>query len=82
MNYVIENDGIYLKDNNNVLAQINFRKISDTEYDIYYVYVSDNLRGKGIAGILVNRAIEYIENKGCSYIASCSYAKNWLEKNK
>ena len=52
-------------------------KIKNGEANIYYTYVDDDLRGKGIAGELVKRAFDYIEKSGYKVKCSCSYAKNW-----
>ncbi len=81
MNFITSKDRIYLEENDNVVAEVRFRKISDNKYDIYYTFVSDSLRGKGIASMLMKRATEYIQDKNCIVEASCSYAKNWIEKN-
>lgn len=54
----------------------------DGVYIINYTYVDDRLRGQGIAGELVRRAVEEIERRGGQYKATCSYAQLWLAHNR
>ena len=81
-NYVIEENRIYLKENDKILAEINFEKIDDTTYNIYHTYVDEFLRKKGIASILVDKAISEIKKRNCNIVATCSYAKKYLENKK
>lgn len=81
MNFIKEKYRIYLKDDNDkVVAEINFKKEGDV-YNIYHTFVDESLRGKGIASTLVKEAVNYIKEKHCKVIASCSYANSWLERH-
>jgi predicted GNAT family acetyltransferase len=40
------------------------------------------MRWQGIGSELVERAIAYLTTKWYKVTATCSYSKNWLEKNK
>ncbi len=83
MDFIYEENRIYLKDiNNNVIAEIEFEKTDENFYNIYHTFVDESLRGQGIASILVKKAIEEIENRGFKVQATCSYAKAWIEKHK
>ena len=46
------------------------------------MFVDDSLRGMGIAGELVSRAVQQIQANGKQVTATCSYAAHWLEKQK
>ena len=81
MKYELNERGVFLKDRNYILAELDYKKINDDTYDIYHTYVDESLRKKGIASKLVEKAYEYIKNNNCNVIASCSYAKKWLEEN-
>ena len=81
MEYIEEDERIYLRNNNDVLAEVLFKKNGDNTYDIYHTYVDDSLRGNGIASNLVKMAYDKIVKLGCNVTASCSYAKKWLENN-
>lgn len=82
MEYVQDKNSIVLKDeNNNILAKLEFEEIEQGVYNIFHTYVSENLRGKGIAKELVKRAVNEIEKKNAKIVATCSYAKKLLEKD-
>lgn len=48
---------------------------------IDHTYVDDSLRGQGIAGQLVQAAVDEIRAAGAVPEATCSYAVVWLEKH-
>lgn len=82
MNFIKEENRIYLKgDNNNIIAEINFSKVDNNTYDIFRMFVDPTFRGKGLASKLMKETVNYIKSKNCNVTASCSYAKKWLEKN-
>lgn len=82
MKFIKEDSRIYRLDNNqNVIAEITFYKTENDVYVIDHTFVDESLRGQGIAGKLVEMAVEEIEKRGGKVEATCSYAKKWLEKN-
>lgn len=82
MNFIHEDDRIYLNDEDgNMIAEITFPKVREGVVDINHTYVSSDLRGHGIAGKLMEAAIEYIEKNNCKAILNCSYAASWGEKH-
>ncbi|MDE6020504.1 MAG: N-acetyltransferase [Ruminococcus sp.] len=82
MNYKIYYTKISLIDENEKeVAKIIFPEISPNVYDIQKTFVDDRLRGQGIAGKLVQMAISEINKRGGEITASCSYAKQWIEKH-
>ena len=82
MNYIVEENRIYKKDNNEkIIAEITFNQISEDTYNIDHTFVDESLRGQGIAKELVEKAIEEIRKKNGKIEATCSYAKHYLEKN-
>jgi len=63
-NYIIEENRIYLPDENlNVLAEIDFEKVDEKTYNISHTFVDDSLRGQGIGSELVEKAITYLTAK-------------------
>lgn len=83
MEFIKEDSRIYSLDNNKkVIAEITF---DESEYGIFtisHTFVDESLRGQGIAGKLVEMAVEEIEKRGGKVEATCSYAKKWLEINR
>ena len=82
-NYITEENRIYLPDENwNVLAEIDFEKVDEKTYNISHTFVDDSMRWRGIGSELVEKAITYLTAKWYKVTATCSYSKDWLEKNK
>ncbi|MGL5514250.1 MAG: GNAT family N-acetyltransferase [Sporomusa sp.] len=77
--FITERYRIYATDSNGkIIAEITYPPISDDTVDINHTFVDDCLRGQGIAGLLVAKAIKEIQAKGLSFVASCPYASRWL----
>ena len=82
MEFITESNRIYCEDEQGkVIAEVTFPKVSDNVYCIERTFVDDSLRGQGIAGQLVQRAVEKIRAQKAEVTATCSYAKGWLEKH-
>jgi len=82
MIFIKEENRMFIEDHDKIVAEINYRKKDNSTYDIYSTIVSEELRGQGIASMLVETAVKEIEKKGYKVVASCSYAKKWLLENK
>lgn len=67
-----------LDENNEIIAEITFPKISDNKVDINRTFVHSSLRGQGIADELMQACVNKIQSNGFSAAASCSYAKKWF----
>ena len=64
-----------------MIAEITFPLIGDKLVDIDHTYVSNVLRGQGIAGKLMEEAMKVIEKNGWRANTSCSYAAYWKEEH-
>lgn len=64
-----------------VLAEITFPEIEPGIFCIDHTFVDDSLRGMGIAGQLVELAVNKIQKQDGKVTATCSYARHWLEKH-
>ncbi len=83
MDFKIEENKIFLEDEEGKeVAIIEFEKIAENKYNIYHTYVSDSLRGQGIASKLVEAVVNEVKKRGGTIEATCLYAKAWLEKHK
>lgn len=51
------------------------------EVDIEHTYVNPLLRGKGVAGKMMEVVAEYLRKKSLKATATCSYANIWLKKH-
>lgn len=82
MKFIHEPNRIYGEDENgNVIAEITFPRTAPGVYTIEHTVVDSSLQGQGIAGKLVQAAVEEIKSQGGEVRATCSYAVKWLEKH-
>lgn len=83
MNFTVEKTRVYYNDEKGkTLAEVTFPETEKGVYTIDHTFVDESLRGQGVAGKLVEKAVETIKNNGGEVKATCSYAVKWLEKNK
>lgn len=54
---------------------------TDRIMDIYRTFVDPALRGKGIAALLVVKAIEFARSQNCTIWPTCPYVVNYLKKH-
>ena len=81
MEFKIEDTRIYYEKDGKVLAEIEFEKVGENNYNIFHTFVDESLRGQGVASKLVEKAVEEIAKRNGKVEATCSYAKSWLEKH-
>ncbi len=65
----------------NRVAEITFVSSGENTIIIDHTYVSDSLRGQGIALQLVNKVVEYARLEHIKIIPQCSYAKKVMTQN-
>ena len=83
MEYIRLPHSIKSKDENGrILVEITFPETSPGVYTIDHTYVNDDLRGQGIAGELVQMAVDQIREQGGEVRATCSYASGWLKNHR
>ena len=70
-----------LAENGALLAEVTFPMVSRNTYCIDHTFVDDSLRGQGIASQLVQAAVDQIHSMGGTVTATCSYARQWLERH-
>ena len=81
MEYQYENGRIFAQNEaGDVIAEITFPD-RDGIAVIDHTFVDSSLRGRGVAGELMRRAVEQIQKDGHAIAATCSYAVAWLEKH-
>ena len=55
--------------------------VFDDKIDLSYAYTPPELRGKGIAKIVVEYAFNYAKEKDLKVIPTCSYVQAFVERN-
>lgn len=74
-------DKFYIGDKDNPAAEIAYQKDIDGNLIINHTFVSDEHRGQGIAGKLVEEIVQYADQNGIKIIPECSFAKKYIETN-
>lgn len=83
MDFKIEKNRIYFEDENGkLLAELTYRDIDDTTVNINRTFVDSSLQGKGVAGKLMQAAVDELIKNGKTAVPSCPYAIKWFENNK
>ncbi len=82
MNFIHEDNRIYLKDDNNhMTAVVTFPKVQDHVVNVDHTYVDSSLRGQGIAGKLMEELIAHLQENNLKVKLSCSYAVKWFQEH-
>ena len=63
-------------------AYLAYMDLGKKTLDMYRTFVPDALRGRGIAAVLTQHALEYAEREGYQVIPSCSYVERYIERNR
>lgn len=71
----------YIGDNENEpIAEITYKEKDDQTIIVDHTYVSDELRGQGIAGKLVAVITDFARNEGLKIVPTCPYVASKMEK--
>lgn len=82
MNFIHENNKIYMNDeNNHMIAVVTFPKEDGNTVNIDHTYVDGSLRGQGIAGKLMEETVKQLRENNLNAKLSCSYAVKWFEEH-
>jgi len=65
----------------NALAEITFVPDGESKIIVNHTYVSESLRGQGIALKLVKRVIEYARKENIKIVPLCSYVEKVMTRN-
>jgi uncharacterized protein len=75
-------DKFYVGDSQeNPQAEIHFIKTGEDTLTVDHTFVSDELRGQGVAGKLVKRIVDFAREENMKINPECTYAKKKLESN-
>lgn len=69
------------EDENNPIAQITYKDKDEHTIIADHTYVSETLRGQGIAGKLFDKLIEFAEEENKKIVPECSYVKKRLDSS-
>jgi predicted GNAT family acetyltransferase len=71
---VYEEDGV-------VLAEVDFPPVDEKTVEICHTFVDPSLRGRGIAGELMARAVAVLRETGRKALPTCMYAAYWFDEH-
>lgn len=76
----VETNRIICMEENEKLGEVRFIPGLNNKININFVYVYPEYRGSGIANELMEYAYQYFKDHDKETIATCPYAKKWIEK--
>jgi predicted GNAT family acetyltransferase len=82
MDYIYDTNWIYAKnENGDIIAEVTFPNVREGVVSINHTFVDDSLRGRGVAGELLEAADKTIREAGKKAIPTCAYAVKWYESH-
>lgn len=82
MNFITDNDRIYLKDESGeLLAEVTYPTVTDNVVNIDHTFVDSSLSGKGIASELIEALALKLRKDEKKAVLTCSYAVKWFENH-
>lgn len=82
MKFCQEPNRIYLPDEaGNTIAEVTFHETESGAMAIDHTYVSNALRGQGVAGELLRAVADRFRREGTKAVPVCSYAVKWFEEH-
>ena len=64
-----------------LVAEITVPTVAEGVADIDHTFVDESLRGQGVAGKLVQAAVDELKAQGLQAKTSCWYAAQWFERH-
>ena len=56
-------------------------EIKNNKMDLDHTYTNPELRGKGLAALVVRAALEFAKGNNLKVIPTCSYVRSFISKN-
>ncbi|MDR2678778.1 MAG: N-acetyltransferase [Zoogloeaceae bacterium] len=82
MEFIHESNRIYAQDAaGEIIAEVTFPAREGNTVDIDHTFVSDTLRGQGVAGKLMEAAYARLQADGRKARLSCDYAQKWFQSH-
>ena len=75
-------NNIFFASVNGKEAYLRYLMSESGEMNMIKTYVPPELRGQGIASVVVKAGLEYAKENGYKIIPSCSYVETYIERHK
>ena len=80
MQFIVEEHKIYAQSKaGERLAEVDFPALEGNTVSIDHTFVDPSLRGQGVAGTLMQMAVEELRRSGRKAVPVCSYAQKWFD---
>ena len=56
-------------------------RLSENEIDLYHTYTDPDLRGKGLAALVVRAAFKFAKENNLKVVPTCSYVQAFIKRN-
>lgn len=66
---------------NDLLAEVTFPAVDANTVNVNHTFVSDALRGQGVAGQLMEAVVRVLTAEHKKAVLTCSYAVRWFESH-
>ena len=76
-----ENEITLCNEKNEMVAYVQFPKVTDNIVNVTTTYVSESFQGQGIASKLMHELVEDIQKTKRQIIPTCTYTRNWFIKH-
>ena len=74
-----EDGRFFFEDNDKMIGEITYSTVKDGVISLDHTFVDDDYRGQGLAGKLLNAALDYADLKSLKIVPVCEYAKAALK---
>ncbi|QWB99623.1 N-acetyltransferase [Mycoplasmatota bacterium] len=81
MEFVNEENRVYMEGNDLLLAEVTFPKEKKDIVNIDHVFVDPSLRGQGVASKIMLYTYNLLKEKQMKIVATCPYAIRWFDKH-
>lgn len=61
-------------------AHLDYQVLADGLLDYHHTFVPNELRGRGVAAILTQAALDYASANGLEVLPSCSYVETFMRR--
>jgi predicted GNAT family acetyltransferase len=82
MEFIKDNNRIYANDSEGgLLAEVTFPKYRSGAVAVNHTFVDDSLRGRGVAGELMESCYDMLKQDGRKAVLICPYAVKWFREH-
>ena len=62
-------------------GMIEYEMMEDGIIDLYHTEVDNELEGKGVASVLVQKSLEYVKEQNLKFIPTCQFIASFIKRH-